>query len=347
MNNINVALMTQKLNIMSTTAFRRLANKTQVFHNPTGSNGHLYRTRLTHSNEVAAIASIVATQLGLNPILAEILGLAHDIGHPCFGHVGQDALQEAMFRHTSGQETFEHNNQAIRILTALESTTRDTIDPMIVNGLRKREEHGLMTPCNYGESQVMDVSDMLAYLTSDIQDALNVDFLKLDDVLALPLLQRMAKSPYWTNEIDDNHNIMMSQMRQFLLSDLVCNSQTNMLKYGLETSADFQHLEQMSIAFSDDVHAEVKQTLQFMYDNVYLSASLQEVRQEAKVILNNLFDHYMVDDNYKKLGDSAVARYENGINSKARVIADWLSGCDDKFAYSLHKQIFPDYQLIG
>ena len=108
------------MNLIFSDAFKRLANKTQVFDNRNGSNGHKYRTRLTHSLEVSMLSSYIAKELGLNPLVAEILGLLHDIGHPPFGHIGQDALDEVLKEHTQGKESFEHNNQAVRLVTIIE-----------------------------------------------------------------------------------------------------------------------------------------------------------------------------------------------------------------------------------
>lgn len=335
------SLANSKLLITCTSAYRRLANKTQVFHNINGSNGHLYRTRLTHSNEVAALSAIVANQLGLNAQLAELLGLAHDIGHSCFGHIGQDALQYAMNKHTKGKETFEHNSQAMRILSVLEDATNDNqINSSIVEGLKKRSEHGLITPFNYGESQVMDVCDLISYLSSDIQDALNNNLIKLDDILQLNFFQNSQSC--WDKETfcnDVNNTNILLFMRKTLAKNVIDNGKALIASRNIQTPDDFKTQESLTVYFDNTMGQDVDEMIKFMFANVYLSEHLIPERKEAHDLLVDLFDYFMIGENYTQMGSGAVKRIQSGFNTKARGIADYLSGCDDKFAYELRDKL--------
>lgn len=343
------SLSQDQLLIQSLPAYRRLANKTQVFSNIMGSNGHLHRTRLTHSNEVAALSSYVAGRLGLNPELAGILGLSHDIGHSCFGHVGQDAISDKLQQYTNGADKFEHNSQAIRILEQ-SSLTKNKLNPLILNGLRKRAEHGLTTACNYGESQVMDICDVICYLSSDIQDALSLNVITLDQImnhiaddgmsvksLLLKTFELKQKAyPNLTFEeyySDEGFNNIMNDLRKLFTESVIETSKKLIVEHRITHSDDFLHQETQMIAFGSLIAFNL---LGFMYENVYHSEHLEQERADFIQLISNLFDYFMADDNYLKLGNGAIQRFTNGQVSKARAVADYIGGCDDKYARLLH-----------
>ena len=329
-----------KMSIIFSESFKRLANKTQVFSNDKGSNGHKYRTRLTHSLEVAQLSYQVASIMGLNPIVAEILGMAHDIGHPPFGHKGQDALNEVLMKSTNGKESFEHNNQAHRIFNIIEKLN---ISPIILDGLKKRPEHGLITPNNYGESQVMNVVDSIAYVAGDTQDALSMESLTVEKLMETKLIARIYVQNYKNLEkqygIDNllehfsNPDFLHKALISHMTKDLIEYSFQQINKHKIISKYDFMDCEEKVIAHSEECYNEIQEFKNFLLHNVYQTEEMKEQRNNQSKALEKLF--YFFLNNPDKLGSKYLNRYKNGICSLERTIVDYLSGCEDKYINQL------------
>lgn len=331
-----------RMTIIFSEGFKRLANKTQVFSNIEGSNGHKYRTRLTHSLEVAQLSSNVANILGLNNVLAEILGLSHDIAHACFGHMGQDALNEVLMRETGGKESFEHNSQAIRLFTILEPLN---ISPIIIDGLRKRKEHGLSTPHNYGESQVMNKVDAITYIAGDIQDSLVMKKLSHEQLSETSLIHAIYNDKdsflYLVKNNTLNDEIIHRDILNFLTFDLVKNSQKLIMENQINSPYDFMLKSNKygggMISHSEDIFKIIKEIKSFMFENVYASKEMQKERKMQKEIIQYVF-YKLMREPEKYIGDNYMKRYLSGKSSLARTVCDYIAGCDDKYIVALSEQ---------
>lgn len=344
-----------KMNLIFSDAFKRLANKTQVFDNRNGSNGHKYRTRLTHSLEVSMLSSYIAKELGLNPLVAEILGLLHDIGHPPFGHIGQDTLDEVLKEHTQGKESFEHNNQAVRLVTIIEPLN---ISNIILNGLKKRKEHGLETPFNYGESQVMNICDAIAYVAGDTQDALELGVLTPEMLVDEPFIQMCFETDNKEELIEkmSDYEFVHKRILVFLSQSLISESLKRFADNKLISYYQFFEANDNDdaplVALPSSVYESVKLFKKFLYDNVYNTGNMKKERVAQKTILKTLFNvlyQYGFDETNKYelyIGKSYIDRYKNGYQdgnqqlqyvSKERTVVDYLAGCDDKYIQSMYQ----------
>ena len=365
-----------KFNIVFSDAFKRLANKTQVFDNRHGSDGHKYRTRLTHSLEVANLSSYVANALGLNSLAAEILGMLHDIGHPPFGHIGQDALDELLSDSTNGKERFEHNNQAVRLVSIIEPLN---ISHVLLDGLKKRPEHGLITPFNYGESQVMNICDAISYVSGDTQDALETGALHSRDLLGNPFISMCLGTDDKFQQIEmlKDTTFVQKSILVFLTQNLIQESLKRFKQHKL--TSYFQFFEETLdgkplVALSDDVFTKLSEYKKFLFKHVYNTEPMQSIREQQKVMLRDVFNFFYktfelsILDNYQEtiqyvesnfnvknpsemidyikkqnseltLGKNYLYRYKHNSISKERTIVDYLAGCDDKYIFDIYQSV--------
>lgn len=365
-----------KFNIVFSDAFKRLANKTQVFDNRHGSDGHKYRTRLTHSLEVANLSSYVANALGLNSLAAEILGMLHDIGHPPFGHIGQDALDELLSDSTNGKERFEHNNQAVRLVSIIEPLN---ISHVLLDGLKKRPEHGLTTPFNYGESQVMNICDAISYVSGDTQDALETGALHPRDLLGNPFISMCFGTDDKFKQIEmlKDTTFVQKSILVFLTQNLIQESLKRFKQHKL--TSYFQFFEETLdgkplVALSDEVFAKLSEYKKFLFKHVYNTEPMQSIREQQKVMLFDVFNFFyktfelsvldnsqesiqyvesnfnvnnpseMIDyikkeNNELTIGKNYLQRYKHGEVSKERTIIDYLAGCDDKYIFDIYQSV--------
>lgn len=330
----------EKTQIIFSDAFKRLANKCQVYDNRVGSNGHKYRTRLTHTLEVAEISKQVAKCLGLNAELAENLALLHDIGHAPFGHQGQDALDEVLSEATNGKERFEHNNQALRLLTLIEPMG---ISTLTLNGLRKRKEHGLNSNHNYGESQVMNVVDAICYVAGDVEDALNVGNLDTFVLMGNPFMQSIMLKDGVDNFSPAN---LHQKILSYLATDLIEQSLQNFEEHKLVSYYQFLDSEKPLISFSDKVYQELKEFKKFLKATVYENEEMLSNREEQKMMLKTIFHFFIenfdneLDNPILRIGNKYTQIFMSNTNiSKERIVTDYIAGCDDKYIQEIYNAI--------
>lgn len=338
--------------IIHSIAFRRLRGKTQVFIAPDGDH---YRTRLTHSLEVAQIGRVIARALGLNEDLTEALCLAHDIGHPPFGHAGEKALGEAMEKHGG----FCHNAQAIRTLTALESPYPNhqglNLTWELLEGMAKH--NGPVTNPNWAlaqldaefplalslwpsaEAQVAAVADDIAYDNHDIDDGLRAGFLELDDLLTLDFVAdqwRTVERTYPDAPRDRQLRELIRSQIGWMVNDVIEQSRHQLA--GLESSDAVRHAGEQSAGFSPGL-AECERALKaFMYDRLYYHPEQVETAERARAVIARLYAAY--DQDSSQLPNAWLASLPDQQPDRSRHIADFIAGMTDRYAMDQCARIY-------
>jgi dGTPase len=350
--------------IIHSTAFRRLKHKTQVF---VAHEGDHYRTRLTHTIEVAQIARALARALRVDEDLAEAVALVHDFGHTPFGHTGEDALAEKM----AAWGGFDHNAQSLRVVTRLErryaefdglNLTWETLEGLVKhNGpLADAEGQGLKgavppTIRNYNELHDLELSsfasleaqcaalaDDIAYDTHDIDDGLRSGFLTLDmlEGVSLPggILKAVRERYPALDPVRTGHELMRRQITA-MVEDVIGTAQGNLERLRPQSADDARHAGQPIVAFSPKMAAVEKELKAFLYGHLYRHPEVMRVRAEADRIVKDLFDAYYADPRAMPEGwREGLDRAEDRI--KARSVADFLAGMTDTYALKEHRRLF-------
>jgi dGTPase len=334
--------------IIHSTAFRRLEYKTQVFLN---HEGDLFRTRLTHSIEVAQIGRTLARSLRLNEDLVEATALAHDLGHTPFGHVGQDVLNECMKDYGG----FEHNLQSLRVVDHLEEhygafdglnlsfeTREGILKHCSLNNARTLGELGqrfIDKTQPSLEAQLTNLADEIAYNNHDIDDGLRSGLLTMEQMMEVELFARnrhAVEAQYpglpGRRAVYETIRLMITAMT----ADLVETSAARLLE-AAPKSIDDVRVSNPLIRFSDTMRAETTALKRFLYANLYRHFKVNRMRVKASRIVRELFDAFMTDPVLLP-PDYQVA---NGDTLKqARKIADYIAGMTDRYAIREHKRIF-------
>jgi len=338
--------------IIHSMSFRRLRYKTQVFVAPDGDH---YRVRLTHSLEVAQIARVIARILGLDEDLTEALALAHDIGHPPFGHAGEDALDAAL--HKAGG--FDHNAHCLRTLMRLDSPYCEhdglNLTWEMLEGLAKH--NGPVTEPNWAlaeldaayslelethaslEAQVAALSDDIAYDNHDIDDGLRAGFLDIDELLAHPFVAdhwAEVERRYPGAPLDRQLAELIRSQIGVMVNDLVAQTQANLV--GVGSVDEVRAAGRALVAFSPEM-AEAERTFKrFMYDKLYYHPEQVETARRARAVLAELYSAYsqepvLMDETWI----DTLPRFEP---ERSRHIADYIAGMTDRFALTCHEHIY-------
>lgn len=342
--------------VLHSASFRRLTYKTQVF---VYHEGDHYRTRLTHSLEVAQIARTVARQLRLNEDLAEALALAHDLGHPPFGHAGERAL-DACMRDFGG---FDHNVQSLRIVTKLDrkyagfdglNLTWETLEGLAKhNGPIDRdgplrevvgelESWRSLDPELWpsAEAQVAALADDVAYLNHDIDDGLRAGLISLSDLESLPLARAIvvAARALSTDEPRVVYEVTR-RMISVMISDLVMQSRRRLAAVDPQSPDDIRGAGQAVIAFSPAMFNDLKMVRGFLFERVYRSARVGGIMAAAETVVSDLFQRYAAEP--ASLPDGAAAPAFDGDQRRwMRAIADFVAGMTDRYALAEHRRLF-------
>jgi len=337
--------------LIHSVAFRRLRHKTQVFVAPDGDH---YRVRLTHSLEVAQIGRTIARALGLNEDLTEALCLAHDLGHPPFGHAGEDALSEAL----AEAGGFDHNAHTIRIVTRLETPYPDfdglNLSWEALEGLAKHNgpiaaPTWAMSDANAErdlelgswpslEAQVAAISDDIAYDNHDIDDGLRAGLLNMDELVALPIVARL-----WA-AIDERHPGLAAEKKQralvrdmigHMVGDVLTETRRRVGEASVETIDDVRAAGRPLAAFSDELAAEERELKRFLYSRLYGLPELRPVRDEAERVVAGLATAYRADPS------QMPASWQRGGSEvvQLRTIGDFIAGMTDRFAIARHEEL--------
>ncbi|MDS7597198.1 deoxyguanosinetriphosphate triphosphohydrolase [Agrobacterium tumefaciens] len=351
--------------IVHTTAFRRLKHKTQVFISPDGDH---YRTRLTHTIEVAQIARALARALKLDEDLAEGVALVHDFGHTPFGHTGEDALDEVLKPYGG----FDHNAQSLRIVTKLErryaeydgiNLTWETLEGLVKhNGpLIDANGEGIKGPVplpiieycqlqdleigSYAslEAQVAAIADDIAYNTHDIDDGLRAGYLTFDMLEEVPFLSGLmaevrAKYP----KLDDDrfaHEIMRRQITR-MVEDVIGVAQHNLERLKPKSAADVRGADLTVATFSPAMAETDRQIKKLLFGHIYRNPEIMRIRAGATQIVTDLFHRYMetpaeMQSHYWVDSISGMS-----VAAKARHVGDYLAGMTDSYALRTHQRLF-------
>jgi dGTPase len=354
--------------VIHSTAFRRLKHKTQVF---VFHEGDHYRTRLTHSLEVAQIARALARQLGLDEDLTETLALAHDLGHPPFGHAGERALDECLRAHGG----FDHNAQTLRVITALEhrypefdglNLTWESLEGIVKHNGPLTERSGAPAG-RYGETgipvgiadfnrkydlelwsfasleaQVAAFADDIAYDAHDIDDGLRAGLFTVDDLKVMPLTEAIiADIGKHYPDLDDARRgaELVRELISYMISAVVAEAGRRLEAAKPQSALDVRRHTQPLIAFPPDVAAEEAEIKAFLKQRMYRHARVMRVMGEAEQILFDLFARYQ-----KSPGDLPAewiegTERETGA-ARARRIGNFIAGMTDRFALTEHQRLF-------
>jgi dGTPase len=327
-------------------------DKTQVFVN---HEGDLYRTRLTHSLEVAQIARTVAAALRLNETLVEAISLAHDLGHTPFGHAGQDALNACM-REFGG---FEHNLQSLRVVDELEAKYADF--PGLNLTFETRE--GILKHCsrrnaqelgNLGErflerrqpgleAQIANIADAIAYNNHDVDDGLRAGLLEFDELRSQALfdeqyLEVQERYP----ELEDRRLIyeIIRRMIDTVVTDLVDNTAAKLDALAPASIEDIRAQQDAIVVLSDDVYEKHMSLKKFLSTHLYRHEKVRVMTDKAKLMIVDLFERYMSDPGQMPAEFSSRATATDaGEAGKARVVADYVAGMTDRFAIAEHDRL--------
>jgi dGTPase len=337
--------------IIHSTAFRRLEYKTQVFVN---HEGDYYRTRLTHSLEVAQIARSVSRYLMLNNDLTEAIALAHDLGHTPFGHAGEDALRELM-RDNGG---FEHNQQSLRVVEILESRYPDhqglNLTFEVREGIVKHrskvvsEQVSRFEPDKNPtlEAQIVDISDEIAYNSHDLDDGLMAGFLTLDQIMENRLWREVYESVSDGNPGMDKQHLVFATVRGLInrqVQDMVDTIHENFKSSGIRDYEDIRSADKWLAEFSPEMQQKNQELKKFLFDNLYRHYRVAAMTNKARRYLNDIFEIY--NDDVQQLPPPFQTRIENG-EGKERVVCDYIAGMTDRFAQDEYKRLFMPFERM-
>jgi len=341
--------------IIHASAFRRLKHKTQVF---IEHEGDYFRTRLTHSIEVAQVARTISGALGLNAELTEAVALAHDLGHPPFGHTGEDALAEAMAPYGG----FDHNAQALRIVTNLErhyaqfdglNLTWETLEgiakhngpvtgdlPWALVDYQAQEDLELDTYAS-AEAQVAAISDDVAYNHHDLHDGLRAELFSTDELAELPILkdcfQRVDQLYPGLNYYRRRHEAL----RRFfgiLVEDVIAVAQNSVREINPHTADDIRKAGFQIIRFSDPIFDDLKQIRAFLFERMYRAPTVVVMRQQVTQVVRDLFPFFLNHpENLPKQWRKDVENVSSE-QELARLVSDYIAGMTDRFALQCHER---------
>ncbi len=341
-------------------AFRRLKYKTQVFVYGEGEN---YRTRLTHSLEVSQIARSISRFVGLNEDMAEALALAHDLGHTCFGHAGEDVLQECM----AGYNGFDHNAQSLRIVTKLEhryaafdglNLTWETLEGLVKHNGPIIAQPGKPVPLAIteynatqdlelatwpgAEAQAAAISDDIAYNAHDFDDGLKAGLFALEPVLELPLIGPIVKGIADRYPDLEKGRLIHESLRALIaamVNDVILEAHRRFTALKPNSAADVRGLGQQLVGFSAEMAAAERAMKEFLFANMYRHTRVNRMTSKAKRIVRDLFDlllaepHLLPEDWHTGIDGPKTLK-------TARRVADYIAGMTDKFALDEHARLF-------
>lgn len=328
--------------VLHTTAFRRLEYKTQVFIN---FEGDYFRTRLTHTLEVAQIGRTIARALGANEDLVEAICLAHDLGHSPFGHAGEFTLHKLM-QEFGG---FDHNKQSLRIVTKLEqrypefpglNLTWETREGMV----KHESEYDITDASNYNpdlrgnlETQICNVADELAYTTHDLDDGLRSGMVTPQMLDGIALWQIMVEAHKWTGPLlqDLERHRMIRDLVGFLVTDLIQTTDQQLKEAGVKSATDVQKLKHNAIGYSEDMQRRNRELKDFLFTNLYRHYRVVRMQVKAEHIIDDLFTAY------RKEPLILPDHVQQWIPTRGleRTICDYIAGMTDRYAIDEHARL--------
>ncbi len=346
--------------IIHSAAFRRLEYKTQVF---VYHEGDYYRTRLTHTLEVAQIARTISKALRLNEDLTEAISLAHDLGHTPFGHAVEDTLDELM----KEEGGFNHNIQGLRVVDLLEerypyfkglNLSWETREGIIKHSPSLKENKEKIIPEKYRkefefdkqptlETQVMDVADEIAYDSHDLDDGLKSGMLNEEE------LKKVEIWRYTEKKIKEDFSFLRKDLKIYLIirnlinlqvTDLIRNTLKNINRFKIKTLDDVHQCKRRIITFSPSMQKLRKELREFLFKTLYSHWRVLRMSDKARRFIRNLFYIYL--NNYELLPPNFKKRIEKKEETPKRVICDYIAGMTDRYALEEYKKFFDPYEKI-
>ncbi len=352
--------------IVHATAFRRLTHKTQVFLYHEGDH---YRTRLTHTIEVAQIARAIARLLKLDEDLTEALALAHDLGHPPFGHAGERALDAAMAAHGG----FDHNAQSFKVVTRLErkyaafdglNLSLETLEGLVKHngplvGAAAHEarpgEHRILLGeitragltdalrlARYAsaEAQAAAIADDIAYVNHDIDDALRAGLLTLDALVDVPLVGPFVRRAMATGA--DPGRVIYEVNRRLItamIEDVGCAARARLADLRIERADQIANANECVVTFSTEFHAQLRQLKAYLFERVYRHDRVMTIMRRAESVVDDLFARYLSnpDDLPERWRAASIT---SGDAARVALIGDFVAGMTDRFAIEEHQRLF-------
>jgi len=338
--------------IIHSVAFRRLRHKTQVFVAPDGDH---YRVRLTHSLEVAQIARVIARALGIDEDLTEALALAHDLGHPPFGHAGEDALEAALHAHGG----FDHNAHCLRTVMRLDSPycehdglnlswemlegiAKHNGPPPLINwALAELDQAYPLELASWPslEAQVAAIADDIAYDNHDIDDGLRAGFLTLDELLAQPFIAdewRQVEARFPGAPLNRQLRELVRSQIGLMVNDVL--AETGRRVEGMASPADVRKAGRASAGFSSEMAEAERGLKRFMYDKLYYHPEQMATAAKARTLIAELYAAYAQEPGL--MDETWFARLPAHEPQRSRHIADYIAGMTDRYAIRCHAQIY-------
>ena len=336
--------------VVHSTAFRRLEYKTQVFVNHEGDH---YRTRLTHTLEVAQVARTIARALCLNEDLVEAVALAHDLGHTPFGHSGEEALRELMADHGG----FEHNVHGLRVVDVLERRymdfpglnlsweTRESIAKHVT-----RYDHPTLQGFDPSlralmEAQVVEVSDSIAYTCHDLDDGLAAGILDQDDLAAVEMLRRVkAKADERAPQADERQRrgLIVRMLIDAFVTDLIQTTEGNVADMGIGSVDDVRSAPRNAVGFSEETETLKCELEEHLFRRVYRNRHVSRMADKAKRCVNELFLAYVAEPK------NLPAEYRDRADREGReeTVRDYIAGMTDRYALDEYRKLFLPYERV-
>jgi dGTPase len=336
--------------IVHSTAFRRLEYKTQVFVNHEGDH---YRTRLTHTLEVAQISRSIARVLRLNEDLVEAIALSHDLGHSPFGHAGEDALNE-LLRECGG---FNHNRQSLRVVDYLEKRYPEfdglNLSWEIRESIAKHGDHtSKPLPAEFEpkwqpnlEAQLADVADSLAYDNHDIDDGLRSRFISLDDLRGVRLWNDAERSVVETHPPMEAKTLVARTVSHLIdrqVTDLIETTHRRLSENGIDSIEAVRGHASKLVGFSPEMAALKKEMEEFLSRNLYQHYRTLKMAEKAKRFIRHIFEEYV--RNPRQLPPAFQERIDS--DGKERVICDYIAGMTDRFCQDEYKRLFHPFERV-
>ncbi|NEX92197.1 deoxyguanosinetriphosphate triphosphohydrolase [Caulobacter sp. 17J65-9] len=346
--------------IIHSAAFRKLKEKTQVF---VAHEGDTFRTRLTHSLEVAQIARSLAHAMGVHVDLAETIALAHDLGHPPFGHAGEDELQIQM-KEFGG---FDHNVQTFRVCTKLErrypafdglNLTWETVEGVVKhNGPvdDRLDEPAWKAVVEYAagwdlrldtfasvEAQIAAISDDIAYNNHDVDDGLQAGLFTIGDLLEIPLIGPLLGDVRRDWPAIDDRMLRLEAVRRMIgamIDDVLVETARRAKAEGVETAEDVRRMKRPLVGFSSQMAEDLARLRQFLHTRMYRHYRVNRTRSQARRILAEMFNLFMAEPEVlpTELYERVKGRDQGG---RARVVCDYVAGMTDRYAIEEHRRLF-------
>ena len=337
--------------IVYSTAFRRLEYKTQVFVNHEGDH---YRTRLTHTLEVAQIARTIARALRLNSDLVEAIALAHDLGHTPFGHAGEDTLGELM----SGHGGFDHNSQGLRVVDFLEEIYPDFPGLNLTYEVREgiiKHSTPFDKPRPYIpfesdgspslEVQAVDVADEIAYDNHDLDDGLASGLLSEDNLNKILLWEKVSRQAKGKNH-KMKKKIERSQAIRALINmqvtDILNNTEVMLKKLRIKSTRDVRNCPERIVSFSKEINSLRKPLREFLLANLYRNYRVIRMSKKASRFIRDLFNNYVTNPEQLPSSQRAKLNFED----KHKIVCDYIAGMTDRYALDEYKKFFDPYERV-